>query len=267
MKTYLGSTLIAFLLESKDSSPDIPGDMELGRFKIRGSELTKSTICISTGSDKLDQALRGGVHGGVLTDFFGESGSGKTQLCHQLAVNVVKDSREGAVAYIDTASGFRPERLRQMAEGRGLDPESISRRVFVVSPRSVSQQLTGLEALQKLNPILILVDNLIVNFLLDFESSGSISLRQDLLFMYLHQLSSLALNRKIPVVVTNIVRKRLDRRTYDVEAGGSVLRHQTHVKVQLSRQEKYWSARIVRPLPLRNANFSINQTGVADLVT
>ncbi len=254
-------------MESKDSSPYIPADSEPRRVKVRGSELTKSTICISTGSGTLDQALNGGVHGGVLTDFFGESGSGKTQLCHQLSVNVLKDSKEGAVAYIDTSSGFRPERLREMAEGGGLDPESISRRVFVVSPRSVSQQLTGLEAVQKLNPILIVVDNLIVNFLLDFESSGSLSLRQDLLFMYLHQLSSLALDRKIPVVVTNIVRKRLDRRTYDVEAGGSVLRHQTHVKVHLSRHEKYWNARIVRPLPLKNANFSIKQTGITDIVT
>lgn len=255
------------MLESKDSPPDIPADSELGRFKVRGSELTKSAICISTGSNRLDQALNGGVHGGILTDFFGESGSGKTQLCHQLSVNAVKNSREGVVAYIDTASGFRPERLREMAEGKGLDPESITRRVFVVSPRSVSQQLQELEALRKLNPILIVVDNLIVNFLLDFESSGSLSLRQDLLFMYLHQLSSLALNRKIPVVVTNIVRKRLDRRTYDVEAGGSVLSHQTHVKVYLSRQEKYWTARIVRPLTLKSVNFSINQTGIADLDT
>ena len=255
------------MLEEKDSLPNSPSDSDLKLFKVRGSELTKSTICIPTGSSTLDQALNGGVHGGVLTDFFGESGSGKTQLCHQLSVNAVRDSKEGAVAYIDTASGFRPERLREMAVGRGLDPESISRRVFVVSPRSVSQQLTGLETIQKLNPILVIVDNLIVNFLLDFESSGSLSLRQDLLFMYLHQLSSLALDRSIPVVVTNIVRKRLDRRPYDVEAGGSVLRHQTHVKVQLSRKEKYWNAHVVRPLPSKNANFTIKQTGISDLVT
>ncbi len=246
--------------------PNIPSDSDLKIFKVRGSELTKSTICIPTGSGTLDHALSGGVHGGVLTDFFGESGSGKTQLCHQLSVNAVRDSKEGVVAYIDTASGFRPERLREMAVGNGLDPESISRRVFVVSPRSVSQQLTGLETLQKLNPILIIVDNLIVNFLLDFESSGALSLRQDLLFMYIHQLSSLALNLGIPVVVTNIVRKRLDRRTYDVEAGGSVLRHQTHVKVHLSRKEKYWNAQVVRPLPSKYANFSIDQGGISDLV-
>jgi len=136
-----------------------------------------------------------------------------------------------------------------------------------VTTRSVSEQLRGLGAVQKLNPILIVVDNLIVNFLLDFESSGSLTLRQDLLFMYLHKLSSLALNRKIPVVVTNIVRKRLDRPTYDVEAGGSVLSHQTHVKVHLSRQAKYWNAQVVRPLPLKYANFSINPKGIADLVT
>ncbi|MFQ6010760.1 MAG: ATPase domain-containing protein [Nitrososphaerales archaeon] len=252
-------------MKSSDLSSDSSADPELNGVRIKGSELLKSDICIPTGSKALDRVLDGGIHGGVLTDFYGESGSGKTQLCHQLCVNAVNGSNDGGVAYIDTASGFRPERLVEIAEARGLNSDSISKRVFVVSPRSVSEQLQGLEDLQKLKPILIVLDNLIENFLLDFQSSGSLSLRQDLLFMYLHRLSTLAIERKIPVVVTNIVRNRLNGGMHDVEAGGSVPLHLTHVKVHLSRHGKYWTARTVRPLPSKNASFLIKKAGIADL--
>jgi DNA repair protein RAD51 len=43
-------------------------------------------IQLTTGSKELDKLLQGGIETGSITELFGEFRTGKTQLCHQLAV-------------------------------------------------------------------------------------------------------------------------------------------------------------------------------------
>ena len=45
---------------------------------------------ITTGSKRLDELLGGGVETRTITEFFGEYGTGKTQICHQLVVSCKK---------------------------------------------------------------------------------------------------------------------------------------------------------------------------------
>ena len=63
---------------------------------------------ISTGLQKLDQFLSGGIPDSVIVDIFGENGTGKTLLLLQLLINSIKNG--GNVLYLDTTGGFRPER-------------------------------------------------------------------------------------------------------------------------------------------------------------
>ena len=49
-------------------------------------EQRSETIRLTTGSKEFDKLLQGGVEAGSITELFGEFGTGKTQLCHQLAV-------------------------------------------------------------------------------------------------------------------------------------------------------------------------------------
>ena len=82
---------------------------------------------VSTGVRALDSLLGGGVATGSITEFIGEFGAGKTQVCHQLAVMVQLPRGEGGLGaralYIDTEGTFRPERIVQIARHKGLDPE------------------------------------------------------------------------------------------------------------------------------------------------
>ena len=55
---------------------------------------------VPTGCNSLDSLLRGGVEAGAVTELFGEGGSGKTNLCLQLARNVALDDKK--VIYVDT---------------------------------------------------------------------------------------------------------------------------------------------------------------------
>jgi DNA repair protein RadA len=84
-------------------------------------ERRKQVGKLKTSSSALDELLGGGVETQSITEFYGEFGSGKTQVAHQLAVNVQLPPEEGglngSVIMIDTENTFRPERIAQMVKG------------------------------------------------------------------------------------------------------------------------------------------------------
>ncbi|CAG7718085.1 unnamed protein product, partial [Allacma fusca] len=81
-------------------------------------------VQITTGSKELDKLLGGGIETGSITEVFGEFRTGKSQLCHTLAVTcqlpIDNSGGEGKCLYIDTEGTFRPERLLATAERYGL---------------------------------------------------------------------------------------------------------------------------------------------------
>lgn len=76
-------------------------------------KLLASTAIFSTGSRLLDDVIGGGIYTGRITEVVGASTSGKTQLCHSLAVHTVLQSHFD-VAYVDTLCCFSVERIRQI---------------------------------------------------------------------------------------------------------------------------------------------------------
>lgn len=84
-------------------------------FHLRRQEI----VYISSGSKELDKLLGGGFETGSITEMFGEFRTGKTQICHTLAVTcqlpVEQGGGAGKCLYIDTEGTFRPERLVEIA--------------------------------------------------------------------------------------------------------------------------------------------------------
>jgi meiotic recombination protein DMC1 len=70
----------------------------------------KQILKISTGSSKLDELLRGGMESQAITEIYGEFRTGKTQLCHTLAVTAQMPRKqcggEGKVMYIDSENSL-----------------------------------------------------------------------------------------------------------------------------------------------------------------
>jgi len=89
----------------------------------------EAIIQLSTGSKNLDKLLDGGIETGSITEIFGEFRTGKTQLCHQLAVvcqlPVNQGGGEGRALYIDTEGTFRPERCHAIAERYQLNGDDV----------------------------------------------------------------------------------------------------------------------------------------------
>ncbi|MEA1957054.1 MAG: DNA repair and recombination protein RadA, partial [Euryarchaeota archaeon] len=104
---------------------------------------------LTTGSKSFDELLGGGLETQAMSEFYGEFGSGKTQIAHQLAVNVQlppeKGGLNGSVIMIDSENTFRPERIKDMAEGVGLDYEDMLKNIHVARAYNSNHQILLVE--------------------------------------------------------------------------------------------------------------------------
>jgi len=119
---------------------------------------------ISTGCKALDDLLGGGIETQAVTEFVGEFGAGKTQLCHQLCVMVQLPLEKGGLnakaVYIDTEGTFRPERIIQIAEYRELDPRQALRNIIYARAYSLNEVLVSIREVFCRDYRLILVPSL-----------------------------------------------------------------------------------------------------------
>ncbi len=192
---------------------------------------------ITTGSKAFDSILAGGIETGAITEAYGEFGSSKTQLGHQLAVNVQfpkeKGGAEGICVYVDTEQTARPERIKQIAEGNGLNSVEILKNIkFARAFNSdhqvlLVQKIEDLITKEKLPVRLVVVDSLMSHFRSDFSGRGMLADRQQKLNKHMHDLLKLATKHNLAVYITNQVMARPDVFFGDptTAIGGHVLAH------------------------------------------
>ncbi|NYZ80115.1 DNA repair and recombination protein RadA, partial [Candidatus Micrarchaeota archaeon] len=141
---------------------------------------------ITTGSVELDKLIGGGIESQAITEAYGKFGSGKSQLAFQLAVNVQLPEGQGGLnggcLFIDTESTFRPERIKQIAEERGMNTDEVLKKVFVARAFNADHQMLlaekANELIEKHNIKLIIVDSLTSRFRSDFMGRGTLANRQ-----------------------------------------------------------------------------------------
>ena len=240
-------------------------------------EKKKDIGWISTGSSQFDSLIGGGVETQAITEVFGEFGSGKTQLAHQLSVNVQLPLEEGGLGgkaiYIDTENTFRPRRIMDMAPERGIDAEEALRNVLVARAITTDHQLLIAEKAQEVineeNVRLLIVDNLTSLFRAEFVGRESLATRQQKLARHLLTLHRLADLNNTAVFVTNQVQARPDILFGDPThpIGGHVLAHSSTTRVYLrkSRGNRRIARMVDSPeLPEAEALFTITREGIRD---
>jgi len=131
----------------------------VGKSQLSGRDLlnyrTKKIQFLETGASNLDEAFGGGYESGVITEFYGDDGAGKTQLCMLASVlaqlpyrrkcfkcgeeggqdmercpkcevktvsvgGLSKEGKPCRVIYMDTENSFRPKRVLQIIYERDL---------------------------------------------------------------------------------------------------------------------------------------------------
>ncbi len=249
---------------------------------IRADELLErrqNVLRLTTGSKKLDELLGGGLETQTITEFYGEYGSGKSQIAHQACVNVQlppeKGGLGGGALYIDTENTFRPERIVQMAKFRGLDPQKVVKNIIWAEAYTSDHQMFLLENADKVikenNIRLIVVDSLTAHFRSEYIGRENLALRQQKLNQHMHKLIRLARAFNAVALVTNQVMSSPE--VYFSETvrpiGGHIVAHTSHTRVFLRKSARgpVRIARLVSSpyLPEGECLFKITENGIEDV--
>jgi DNA repair protein RadA len=232
---------------------------------------------ITTNAKSLDELLGGGVETQAITEFSGEFGTGKTQIGHQVAVDVqlpvAQGGLEGEVVYIDTESTFRPERIVDMAKGVGLSPEEALAHIHVARAFNSNHQMLLVQKAQELardKPIrLLVVDSLTAHFRAEYVGRAELAPRQQLLNKHLHELLRFSDMYNASILVTNQVSSRPDVLFGDPTRpiGGNIVAHAATYRVYLrkSKPPRRVARLIDSPnLPEGEAVFSLTTEGIRE---
>lgn len=226
---------------------------------------------ISTGSKALDNVLGGGIRSGMITDIYGESGSGKSQLCFTLCANCAKDSAN--VLFVDTTGTFRAERIMEIS-GSKLTLEKIS----YIRAFTTTEQSNATKKIIEVRPRLVVIDSLTSLFSTEYSGPE----RHRAVMKYMHELAALAINLRSAVVVTNMIRNAppitlVDQAGRNVaqavvpwqqrEFLGSSVSIYSHIKIKLEildRAKSLFRAVLVQPRGKEPVPFVITSSGISD---
>ncbi|KDR10565.1 DNA repair protein RAD51 homolog 1 [Zootermopsis nevadensis] len=237
-------------------------------------------IQLTTGSRELDRLLGGGIETGSITEIFGEFRTGKTQLCHTLAVTcqlpIDQNGGEGKSLYIDSEGTFRPERLLAVADRYKLSGNDVLDNVAYARAYNTDHQtqllIQASAMMAESRYALLIVDSATSLYRTDFSGRGELSARQMHLARFLRMLLRLADEFGVAVVITNQVVAQVDGAALFAAdpkkpIGGNIIAHASTTRLYLRKGRG--ETRICKIydspcLPESEAMFAINADGIGD---
>ena len=213
---------------------------------------------IKTGLKELDQFLGGGIKEGLVTSISGQSATGKTQLSFQICLNALDNGKE--ILFHDTTGEFRPERLVEMMQLLKINPLLLDK-IKVNRITNTMEQLQSLSNIKPENYSLLIIDN--VTDLFSFEySKKEQSFEKNISFMkYMHNLSSIAIDNNIPILLTNTVRSINEYEKENLEESISMY---IHAKIKLSKNTNGYSCQAISPFDNKKFQYIITAKGLTD---
>jgi DNA repair protein RadA len=232
---------------------------------------------------EIDEMLGGGVETQSITEVYGEFGAGKSQITHQLAINVQLPQEQGGLhgrcIFVDSEDTFRPERIDEMVRGLpdevleatmedreiegGLDDEeameelvqSFLDKIHVAKAFNSNHQILLAEKAQEIAaeheeddyPVrLLCVDSLTAHFRAEYVGRGELADRQQKLNKHLHDIDRVGNLYNSAVVVTNQVQSNPDAFFGDPTKpiGGNILGHKSTFRMYLKKSKQ--NKRIVK---------------------
>ncbi len=237
----------------------------------------KTVQKLTSGTSSMDELLGGGFETQSICEVFGEFGSGKTQIGHQLAVNTILPTSQGGlngeVFYIDTEDTFRPERIAQMAEAVGMDPQDALDRIHVARAYNSAHQMLLVDEIKRMaksiDVKLVIVDSLTSHFRAEYVGRGLLASRQQKLNKHLKELKQLSDVQNALVLVTNQVMSNPAALWGDPTKaiGGHIVGHASTFRLYLRKSKG--GRRIARlidspNLPEGEAVFTVTAEGLKD---
>ncbi|MCU4742257.1 DNA repair and recombination protein RadA [Halobacteria archaeon AArc-m2/3/4] len=275
----VGESTASDIVRAARDAADI-GGFETGSTVLeRRNEIGK----LSWHIDEVDDLLGGGIETQSITEVYGEFGAGKSQVTHQMAVNVQLPKEvgglHGSVIFVDSEDTFRPERIDDMV--RGLPEEAIEAtledreiegspgdeetmelliedildKIHVAKAFNSNHQMLLAEKAKELAsehedseyPVrLLCIDSLTAHFRAEYVGRGNLADRQQKLNKHLHDIDKVGNLYNAAVIVTNQVASNPDSFFGDPTQpiGGNILGHKSTFRMYLRKSKG--DKRIVR---------------------
>ncbi|MDR2544424.1 MAG: DNA repair and recombination protein RadA [Methanobrevibacter sp.] len=241
-------------------------------------ERRKEVGRINVGSKAFNELIGGGIETQSITEVFGEFGSGKSQISHELAITVQlpedNSGLDGECVFIDTENTFRPERIEQISAAFELDPQDTLQKIHIARAFNSSHQMLMAEKINELiqsgtNIKLVIVDSLMAHFRAEYIGRESLATRQQKLNQHLHTLQNIATTYNVAVFLTNQVQARPDAffGSPTKAIGGHVLGHASTYRIWLKKglAGKRIARLVDSPhLPEGECVFKITSEGIVD---
>ena len=184
-----------------------------------------------------------------------------------------KGGLAGEVFYIDTEDTFRPERIAQMAEAIGMDPEEALERIHVARAYNSAHQMLLVDEIKRMSKSievkLIIVDSLTSHFRAEYVGRGMLAPRQQKLNRHLKELKQLSDVHNALVLVTNQVMSNPGTMWGDPTKaiGGHIVGHASTFRLYLRKSKG--GRRVARlidspNLPEGDAVISVVSEGIRD---
>lgn len=189
---------------------------------------------ITTGIDRFDDMMGGGLAPGFITGISGEHKAGKTQLVFQLLVTAVEQTGKPAV-YIETEPNrFQADRIRQIADNN----EEVFDKIYRVRAYSEDENVSSLSIQRNAykaieeefdDVSLVAVDSFVANFRLSglYEGRQDLKERGNEIARHLRAIQSLATSKECPIVMTLQVMGNPDAYSSRIKVWGGKLMHHT----------------------------------------
>ena len=213
---------------------------------------------IKTGLKELDQFLGGGIKDGLITSISGQSATGKTQLAFQICLNALNNGKE--ILFHDTTGEFRPERLVEMMQFQKINP-SLLDKIKVNRITNTVEQLQSLSGAALENYSLLIIDNVTDLFSFEYSKKEQFFEKNISFMKYMHNLSSIAMGVKIPIIVTNIVRSINKHEKENLEESISMY---IHTKIKLSKNGNGYLCQALSPFDNKQFQYTITPKGLTD---
>ena len=246
-------------------------------------EQRKNVKKLRTFVPELDALLGGGFETQAITELYGEFGSGKSQIVHQMAVNVQLPEETGGLAgsciFIDTENTFRPERIEQMVAGLGIDvppAQEFLDHIHVARAHTSDHQMLMIDNARELandlreseKPVrLFILDSLTAHFRAEYAGRGTLAPRQQKLNRHMHDLFRLLDEHNAIGLVTNQVLSNPAVFFGDPTRpiGGNIVGHTATFRIYLRKSKggKRIARLVDSPyLPEGEAPFMVEQAGL-----
>ena len=211
---------------------------------------------IKSGITKIDDSIGGGFKGGFITDIFGSSASGKTQLVFQICANTIMNN--SFILFQDTKGEFRPERILEILKTHNKDVQLLEN-IKVSRITNTNEQISNISKIDS-NYSLIVIDNITELFSFEYNKDEQ-SLERNKLFMkYMHELSNISIEKNIPIIVTNTIRNIDDKEIENLEKAISIF---SHVKIHLKKNGNSTNAELTTINTKSKFSFIITNDGIS----